>query len=421
LATRLQLTEYATGGSASIDHLATSLGVERDAAAQLLGRCSERLRLTLSMADSPLTIVGDEVRAAGVAGLVEVSPGFDLEVSPKFLGTEVAGWREDFFVFAVLSRYGAILERDVVSGGFGSPNDLATLISRTALRLYDHNRRYPIRSYRNRRWRAFEADGELDEEDLVVPASDGFLQSASALTRENVHTTVMGRAFDTLAREVRDPGTRERVRRVGKSFPRQRSLGRVPPSVPARHRRWQQLFDLSRFVLRGARLDYSQTNVPALGYAIKTADAWQDFVSLALESSLGSAQVRRTTPYTLGARATQEVTTTPDLTVLFGTATALVDAKYKGRAWAPAQHVAAADLYEAFAFSRASSIDHVILVYPRPFQATQLATVSVTAFDEVLVETSIITAVDVECRGLSKPRGFGTFANTLVAGLAAIA
>lgn len=348
--------------------------------------------------------------------------GLELEVSPKFLGTDEPDWREDFFVFAAISRYGRILDRDIVGGGYGSPRDLGTLIGRTALRLYEPNQRHPLRLYRTVSWREFEAEGDVDEEEVVVPSPDGFLQSSVSLERDNVFTGVIGRAFRTLTSEVREPSTRQRVDRVAAAFPKPGPSTRRPPAhVPARHRRWQPLYELSKMVVQGSRVDYSGQSLGALGYAIKTADGWQDFVSLALETILGTESVQRGKQYVLGTRSGVEVKTTPDLSVVFPGATVLVDAKYKGRSPKPTTAISAADVYEAFAFTRSAGIKRIVLVYPRSAALPRIVVGSVEVFDEVLVEDMVIIGAHVESRGLAEPSGFGEFAKGLAAGLQALA
>lgn len=174
-------------------------------------------------------------------------------------------------------------------------------------------------------------------------------------------------------------------------------------------------------MIRGARVDYSGQSLGALGYAIKTADGWQDFVSLALESTLGTKAVHRGRQYRLGTRLTGEVRTTPDLSVDFPGNTLLVDAKYKGRSPKPMATISAADLYEAFAFSRSAGIKRIALVYPRSAALPRVKVGSMGVFDEVRVEDAIITGVHVECRGLAELGGFGEFGRGLAKGLEAVA
>lgn len=418
---RATVTEYAPELSSNIGSLAAASGRDRSELIVLLAGCSARLQADLALPDPPIQLIGDSIHVSGVAGLVEVAPRLELEVSPKFLGTDEPDWREDFFVFATLSRYGRILDRDVVGGGFGGRRDLGTLIGRTALRLHERNQRYPLRLYRTVRWRAFEAEGELDEEEVLSPDTDGFLQSAVSLKRDNIFTGVIGSAFRILASEVTEPSTRKRVERVAQSYPNSgRSQRRLPARVPTRHARWQPTYELSKTVIRGSRIDYSGQSLGAIGYAIKTADGWQDFVSLALETSLGAGNVTRGRRYVLGTRAGEEVKTTPDLSVVVPAGSLVVDAKYKGRSPRPTLQIGAADLYESFAFSRASGVARVVLLYPRAASLPRVATGQTEQFDEVTVEGTVVTALNVECRGMSQLGGFRAFSEALASRLRAI-
>ena len=190
------------------------------------------------------------------------------------------------------------------------------------------------------------------------------------------------------------------MERVAETYPGRVRLDRRPPKVvPTRHGRWQPLYDLSKTVVGGSRVDYSGQLLGALGYAIKTADGWQDFVSLALETALGTNAVQRGRQYLLGTRSGIDVKTTPDLSVQFAGSTLLVDAKYKGRSPKSMTSVSAADIYEAFAFCRSASIRRIALVYPRSSALPRIAVGSTSIFDEVLIEDTTVIGLNVECRG----------------------
>ena len=415
------VVEYSVGTSVSLTELGDATQVSRGDLLVLLERASARLTRELALPEAAFQVVGDRVLAQGVAGLVELAPRIALEVVPKFLDASDPDWREDFFVFAVLSRYGRILDRDVVSGGYGAPKDLATLIGRTALRLHGPNERLPLRIYRTRRWRGFDASGELDEEDLLVPDPDGFAQSSVVLERNNIYTSVIGDAMRTLASEVAEPITRRRLDRIGQSYPpATRRTSRPPRRVPSRHARWQPLYDLALTISAGRRVDYAGDSLATLGYAIKTSDGWQDFLSLALETSLGAGAVHRGRSYVLGMRSAKEVETTPDLTLDLPAGPLLVDAKYKGRASRQLDAVSAADLYEAFAFARSAKLKKIVLVFPRGSALARTAVGTVEQFDAVEIEGLQVVGVHVECRGLAARGAFPIFARGLADSLSSI-
>jgi 5-methylcytosine-specific restriction enzyme subunit McrC len=415
---RLSLTEHVSDPHALGD-LASRTSQPVSELAHLLVTASERLKRELAVPFQPIEVAGDGVRVSGIAGLVRVAPGLELEVAPKFLGVDDASWRADFFVVASISRFGRVLETDSVAGGFGERGDLATLVGRTGVRLYWANHRRPIRLYRRRQWVDFDVDGDVDAEALIAPSEDGFGQEAVSLERNNTFNQVLGVAFASLLPEIRDPDVRRQVGRVAASLPRlpRNRPGRFPSLVPARHRDWQTLYALGRQVMAGFGVDYVGRELLAPGYAVKTADAWQDLVSFALEAQLGTKASKRLASFPWAARGTAPVSVTPDVSVSFPSANALVDAKYKGRRDDDERRISSSDLYESYAFSRASGRSTVLLVYPRTAGLPRLALGSGREFDRVTVDDTTVVGVEVECRGLAQRGGFRTFATALVAAL----
>ena len=102
-----------------VAEIAAGLGQTRQEIVALLGEASRRLRKLKKLGSEPILVDGDHVKVDGIAGLVRVEPGLELEVAPKFLGHEQAGWREDFFRIAGLTRNGWILPHEKIDAGRG--------------------------------------------------------------------------------------------------------------------------------------------------------------------------------------------------------------------------------------------------------------------------------------------------------------
>lgn len=417
---RLALTEYVSEPTALGD-LEAATGRTAPALMQLMAFASERLRYELALPWSPIEVTPNGLQVSGLAGLLRIAPGIEVEVAPKFLGTSDPTWRGDFFIVASISRFGRVLDADPVFGGYGERGDLATLVGRTAVRLHAANHRRPLRLYRRREWSEFGIEGDVDPEAVLVPGEQGIAQTSISLEGNNVFNQVMGEGFRTILPEIRDPDVRRQVLRAGSALPRlpRPSPRRVPARVPNRHRQWQTLYDLARQVVAGFGIEYAGRELLAPGYAVKTADAWQDLVSFALEATLGGAVVRRAVQYDLGTRGADVVKVTPDLTVTFPLGDVLVDPKYKGRAEDTSRGVVPADLYEAMAFARASSLGRVLLVYPRPAARPKVGLGTAETFDRVDLDGLTVLGLEIECRGLSESGGFQTFSSNLAAELEA--
>lgn len=415
---RAAVTELALDPDAIVT-LAEQSGRSRSEIAHLLAIASDRLQRELSVPDRPIEVSGDAIRVTGVAGLLRIAAGVELEVSPKFLGTDDPTWRSDFFIFASLSRFGRIFETEPVFGGYGERGDLATLVGRTAAGMFRTNRRRPLRLYQRRAWDGFDLEGDLDDEAIVAPSDAGFTQSAVSLTAENSFNGVLRDAFATLLPEIRHLDTRRQVERAAISLPRRSGPmpRRLPTRVPSRARHWQPLYDLALQITAGFGINYVGTSTTAPGYAMKTSNAWEDVVSLALEARMGRVAVRRQPRFPWASRDGKKIPTRPDLIVTYPLGAVVVDAKYKGRATDQARAISAADLYESFAFARACGLPHVLLVYPRPHFQPRLEVGEPVVFDRIDVEDRIVIGVEVECRGLATHGGFTQFATRLSKGL----
>ena len=90
---RATLVEYAAPEPV-LHQLATTLGADRALVRDQIVGAGERIARTLSLQSNPFSASGNDVRVADVAGLLRVGPRLELEIAPKFLGTEWAGWRE---------------------------------------------------------------------------------------------------------------------------------------------------------------------------------------------------------------------------------------------------------------------------------------------------------------------------------------
>ncbi|WMT42273.1 hypothetical protein RE628_07675 [Paenibacillus sp. D2_2] len=111
--TRISLIEYG-----SPVHLCQvnnpSTGLSDDELGKLILKSGQRISRSLKLSSNPFEINDRSVRISDIAGLVSVSPRFELEIAPKFLGLDSSNkrWREDFFFLATLSKHGRLLNND---------------------------------------------------------------------------------------------------------------------------------------------------------------------------------------------------------------------------------------------------------------------------------------------------------------------
>lgn len=430
---RFSLTEYDKPVSL-VAQISQSNGLTQSRVLAALHSAGDRVAKALSFESSPLQIADQRVRATAFAGLLRVAPSIEVEVAPKFLGAGSKGWREDFFFLAMLSRHGRLLSGDRLRAVSGGSADLATLVARALIQMYADHQRRPIRTYRRRTESHFAIDGVAEAEDLRLPDEDGFRQTLIRYDRTNAYNGAIAAACEDLMPEVRDADVRATLQRIRQALGRQSPVRDLRARrLPSRARAWQSTYELALDVLDGFGLTYDQGQALAPGFVMSTWQVWEDLVTIALRSSLGSASVAAQKGLKLGHRVRntdtgwsygRELFVKPDLRIdgsKAGFGDLLVDAKYKGNLVQGKQRITEADVYEAMAFAKAAQADQIVLVYPRVAVGAPGQLGETTEFEKVVVGNLTIWGVNVEVRGIARRAGLKTFADGLLAALAKIA
>lgn len=422
---RLSAVEYGTPVPI-VAEIANLLNVDRDVAIRHVRACNRRLARLLHLRSTPLSLDGDEIRIRGVAGLVRVAPRVEIEAAPKFLDAKDQRWREDFFYIATLSRHGHILAGDDVGASPASADDLTTLVARSFVAMYWANHRRPLRTYRRAEVVRFPVDGDADPQALFFPTEEGFRQRVITFDRRNQYNETILAAAKVLLPEVREPGTRGQLSRLIDVLAPQRPPRRVADRrLPSRARRWQVLHDLAVDVLQGLGLAFEPGRYGAPGFAIDTAKAWEDLVTLGLRIAFGAVRTRAQRGLALGQRfstsSSRPVNVKPDVVLTFdGSDRLVLDAKYKGRGDDDGLALADGDIYQSLAFARASGCSLVMLLYPSRGTASSEPG-SMWEVDRTVVDATTVVRVAVVPGGISRRGGLRSFASNLEAGVRELA
>ncbi|MCY4597334.1 MAG: hypothetical protein OXC19_21350 [Bryobacterales bacterium] len=393
-------------------------------AKELLSDSAARVRRLLRLEANPVFWMNGGVQFQNIAGILLVAPRIELEVAPKFLG-DAPGWREDFFLLATLSSHGRLLDREGLNSSSRETSDLATLIGRSFVEMYNQNRRRPVRAYRRLPHTGFSLEGDFDPEELALPGEDGFYQEVTTFTSRNSYNAVLRAAASRLASVVPDVETRARLEHVVQDLPRQAVPARLRERrLPSRGRSWQPAYDLAVDILRGFGGTFDPKNLFAPGFVVSTWQIWEDLVSVALRLSFGAQNLSVQPRYRLGLRRiagrASSMSVTPDCVVAIGTGEGqrlvVVDAKYKGNVERADRGVATSDTYEALAFSRATGVNEVVLVYPMTIGSGAESPGHVgygREFASIRVDETRIRAIEVGVRGVSETGGLRQFASVL--------
>jgi hypothetical protein len=408
-------------------------GLSREAAVDAVVRTGSRLRRSWRLDDStsPISVDPDTeaVKFSNVAGVIRIVPGVEVDVAPKFLGHNHPGWREDLLAIANITGEGRILATELVAASYGEARDLASLIGRVFVEQYWANRRRPLHVYRSRAWRGWSLDGELDLTHFpVVVDEDGLPQRAVLLDRRNPYSAVIRAAAEVLVREVTEPDLRTELERAISTMPAASPVLRSLPPVPAPHRDWEPLVELSKRVLQSFDVALEPGDLWAPGFVVRTWQAWERLIHASYRRELGFARVSYQRPLLFGHRllstgVTEKAWVTPDVTVDPDTTPpVLYDAKYKVASGPGPLRVAGTDLQEALAFMSAAGADEITLLYPREADDGPTDPAGrCRAIERVaLPGGKSVLALDVEVRGIGVRGGFRAFTRELVSSAAAV-
>lgn len=426
--TRLSLVEYGAPVDLSRE-IAAAIGVDRTKANSLLIEAGNRAASSLRLNYNPIIVDAKGTRAIDFAGLIRLAPSLELEVAPKFLGLDDtdAVWREDFFFLSTLSRHGRLLASERLSASGGSPRDLSTLVARSISSMYEARKRRPLRSYRRMREADFFIDGDPDPVDLIFPSPDGFEQELIRFDRRNGWNADIVAAAKELLPEVSDPSAASPLVRLIEDLSPQSAPANRRKPIPARHRAWKPLHELSIDVLGGLGLNYKQGQAHAPGYLVDTWRVWEDLLTVAARLGFGHLAVLSQKGFPLGTKtksstgAVSKISVYPDCIIEFdGTQPRmLLDAKYKGHVEKGQLRISESDIYEALAFSRATACNHVVLAYPAQASDKLLHIGACTVFEKVQVDAVQIVGIQIESRFISKTGALRTFAANFASGVSA--
>lgn len=424
--TRLSLVEY--GAPVDLSRaIAEAIGVDRTKANSLLMEAGSRAASSLRLNYNPISVDAKGTRAIDFAGLIRLAPSLELEVAPKFLGLDDtdAAWREDFFFLSTLSRHGRLLASERLSASGGTPRDLSTLVARSITSMYEARKRRPLRSYRRVRESDFFIDGDPDPVDLIFPSPDGFEQELIRFDRRNGWNADIVAAAKVLLPEVSDPSAASSLVRLIEDLSPQNAPANRRKPIPARHRTWKPLHELSIDVLGGLGLNYKQGQAHAPGYLVDTWRVWEDLLTVAARLSFGRNAVVPQRGYPLGTKtkistgAVSKLSVYPDCVIEPEGARPrmLLDAKYKGHVEKGQLRISEADIYEALAFSKATECNLVALAYPAQPGDSPQSVGTCTVFERIQVDTVQIIGLQIECRGVSKAGGLRLFSSNFSAGV----
>lgn len=360
---RLVLTE-GKPYSKTIPTLAGELGIDDYSLMSALYATDAHLSERLSI-KSALHIERERFSFNRIAGVFPVTEQLEIEVMPKFLNGDEA-WRSDFLLLLARTRWGTIVERQMVSTSKSRERGINDSLALVFLTMLDRVAHVPIRTYRRKLLQEFAIEGDLDEESAFAPDKDGFIQEVTEFTRRNSYNAIISKAARILLSSVSDFDLKARLERsVCLLGPQDEMPTTGPRDIPSRFRNWSDLYALSVDILDGYGIDHTnQGDFLSPGFVVRTSNAWEEFIRQALVTGMNGCSVAFQEQYPFAKRDESIVKVKPDYTLRGNDGSALlVDAKYKyGDASNGA--ISNADIYEGWAFMEAAGISRLVLLYP---------------------------------------------------------
>lgn len=326
-----------------------------------------------SKRDNTLKISDGYLRALGVAGVIQLTNKVELEVIPKFLHSQRKNdWKAPLYLLATLSKHGSILTTERITASSSYLNSLYEIAGRILSQEYQKCKRKPIRQYRKEKFRDYAIDGEIELSKVFERHPDGIEQSRIRFDRMNPYNATIQEAMRVVQPFTTDLQVKNVLSRAISEFGNQGYPSSNKLVVPARNKEWEQIYDLSYDIIHGLGTSYDAGRFVAPGFVVDTWQLWewlittgvkignQNRVVLAQNNTKWGFKETNTTRYTINVFPDIEVREkNSTYTPLY-----LVDAKYKLLANPATGEVSRSDLYEAFAFCKATSTHEIVLVYP---------------------------------------------------------
>lgn len=392
----------------------------------LILKCGDSVSKELGFNKSPILISSGKVRAIKFSGLIQVAPGIELEVIPKFVGAEFDSWREDFLFVATLSKHGYLLSSDNISSSLSKNDNLHNIIALSFSKMYMENRRKQIRTYSTIVEHEFAIDGEIDIEDILIPSIDGFKQKTLQFSKTNPFNAVISQAAKILLPHLTDPRAVQLIERVIHHIGPQKIVPRIRfTKLPSRSKHWQKLYDLSVDISKNLGLSMRHGELRIPGYVIDTWRCWEDLIGVMANKNKDLFKVEYHPKFKLGEKlseSTSDVNVYPDYILQTHDRSLdpfLIDAKYKTNILKGKTRISESDIYESLAFLKSSNTRLIILIFPE--QGSNMGSGELKVFEQIMIEDKIILGAQLCINGISRKSHFNQISKVLGQSLVSLA
>lgn len=384
---------------------------------------NNRIQSSLGISAKVLYVVDGEIKAAGIAGVVQISKDLELEIIPKFLGVRVDDWKATLYLLSTLSKYGSILTSEKIHSNSSYLNSLYEIAGRILAEDYIRLSRKPIRQYRKEIFYDFSIDGELDFDDYYNLNAEGFKQASVKFDQSNVFNATIQSAMRIVLPYVNDNKVRHLLQSAIMSFGKQNAMIGRKQRIPSRNIEWKNTYNLAYDICLGLGSSFEYGQIIAPGFVVDTWKLWEWLLTIGVEIGAKKNVIPQALTY-FGYKefrnAKYKVNVFPDIAIYKNAVDNvpwfLVDAKYKLLPEEKNGDVLRSDLYEAYAFCKATQCNTLFLAYPTEVHDNEDAGM-VRIISKYSIEDISIFAVKISFGSIRTKGGIFTFGNNLYSGL----
>ena len=395
----------------------------------LLDRANIVIQRSLKTNKRVLEISDGKLRALGIAGAIRLSKEIEIEIVPKMLNDSQNGdWKESLFLLAALSKYGNIITTEHIHSSTAYKESLYDIAGRILAREYLNNKRKPIRQYRRERFADFAIDGEIDFERAFEKNPDGIPQSRVSFDKINPLNATIRSAMQIVLPYVKDVSIKQIILRAIQELGEQPLESTNKLRVPARNKEWTEIYNLSFDIVSGMGSSLESGEIMSPSFIVDTWRIWEWLITIALKIGLGNSY--KTIPQAKTAWGVKKideksfkVNVFPDIAVvkrsLSNIPLFLVDAKYKVLPEGGTVEIERSDLYEAFAFCRATGAKKIFLAYPTATSCDRESG-SVSCLSVYEIEDITIAVINVAFGTITKQGDITFFCRKMASDIMAI-
>lgn len=420
---KIRLEEY--GDPILLDTLSNQIGISNVELQRLIQLANSKIKKTLRLKIDPIVCEFDRVYTRSIAGTIRLSNQIELEIVPKYLKHYVGenSWKEDLYLLSTISKYGKLLSNEDIRSSTSIKSSLYDLAGRTLAEQYNELQRYPLRKYRKYKFYDYSIEGDVIFDSAFELNPEGILQESINFDNRNIYNATIMQAMKVVRKYVTDSRTLMLLEKnLAKLWPQNNVniLGRRL-FVPNRDKRWENIYNLSYDILLGMGSVFDAGKVLSPGFVVNTWQIWEWLTTTAIKIGNKECKVVGQEPVYFGEitkpgemAITMNLNVHPDVLVYYkgsDTPKYLIDAKYKYLT--SKESISRADIYEAYAFCKATGADVIFMIYPESADLSG-GLGNLNFIQESIIEGKKIVVGKTSMASIAQVGGLARFSNNMV-------